>query len=51
MYYGNLKYSTTFLYSSQTDTHVRVSNGPAEFHYRNGAWYRIDGGSLYAIRF
>jgi hypothetical protein len=50
VYYGKLKYSKTYLYSSQTDTHVRVSNGPAEFRYLNGTWYRLSGNSLFAIQ-
>ncbi|MBD2867330.1 hypothetical protein [Paenibacillus arenilitoris] len=50
VYYGNLKYGKTFLYSAQSDTHLRVSGGPAEFRYLNGAWYRLAGNSLYAIQ-
>jgi hypothetical protein len=49
VYYGKLKYSKTYLYSSQTDTHVRVSSG-TKFQYQNGAWYRMSSNSLFAIQ-
>ncbi|KRE33945.1 RCC1 domain-containing protein [Paenibacillus sp. Soil522] len=55
--------SGTYLYSAQENRHVPVSgvpgkleyqeyvfSGPGEKQYRFGAWYRLDGGSLYAIR-
>ncbi|MGM0883750.1 MAG: hypothetical protein ACQEXQ_22290 [Bacillota bacterium] len=50
VYYGKLKYTNTYLYSTQSDKHVRVSNGPAEFQYWNGAWYRMTSNSLFAIQ-
>ncbi|KRE21940.1 hypothetical protein [Paenibacillus sp. Soil522] len=47
--YGKLNYTKTYLYSTQSDTHVRVSSGK-EFQYRNGAWYRMTSNSLFAIQ-
>ncbi|MGM0879872.1 MAG: hypothetical protein ACQEXQ_02395 [Bacillota bacterium] len=47
--YGKLNYSKTYLYSSQTDTHVRVSSG-TKVQYQNGAWYRMTSNSLFAIQ-
>ncbi|MFC4808170.1 fibronectin type III domain-containing protein [Paenibacillus sp. GCM10023250] len=54
---------TTYLYSAQTGKLVYSFGGPGELRYREhifagpagqqryGAWYRVDGGALYAIRF
>ncbi|UVI29017.1 hypothetical protein [Paenibacillus spongiae] len=49
VYYGKLKYSKTYLYSTHSDKHVRVSSG-TKFQYQNGAWYRMTSNSLFAIQ-
>lgn len=62
LYTGNYNYTKTFLYSAQGNKHVPVSgsgkfeyrehvfSGPEGEEHRYGVWYRIEGGTLYAIR-
>ncbi|MCR2806297.1 RCC1 domain-containing protein [Paenibacillus soyae] len=40
---------TTYLYSAQDGKLLHSFSGPGELHYRDGVWYRVDGGSLYQI--
>jgi hypothetical protein len=40
---------TTYLYSAQEGKLLYSFSGPGELHYRDGVWYRIDGGSLYQV--
>ncbi|WP_199616405.1 hypothetical protein [Paenibacillus alkalitolerans] len=59
---GSYTNTKTYLYSAQVNKHVPVSgsgkfeyrehvfSGPEGGEYQYGAWFRIEGGSLYAIR-
>lgn len=49
VYKRSITNTQTYLYSTQANQHVRLSSDPGEFHYRNGAWYRLTWNSLFAI--
>lgn len=40
---------TTYIYSAQESKLLYSFSGPGELHYRDGVWYRLDGGSLYQV--